>query len=227
MKVIIPLAGKGTRLRPHTHLKPKPLLQVAGQPVIRYVLEQLKDFGHVDEIIFITGHLKEQIEEYIHKEFPEFKSRFIEQEEQKGTAHAVELAKPYVDEDVLIVFVDTLFEADLAEIDRLPSDAAGIIWAKHVEDHEQFGVVVQDDKSFMTKIVEKPEEPISKLANIGVYYVRDYKLLFEGIDSILQKSPGQGGEYVLTDAFQYMIDNGAKIKVAEVQGWYDCGKLQT
>ncbi|MDB4909626.1 MAG: Nucleotidyl transferase [Gemmatimonadetes bacterium] len=223
MKVIIPLAGKGTRLRPHTHLTPKPMLKVAGKPVISYLLDDLKSLGGIEQIIYITGHLKEKVEEYARREY-DFPAVFVEQTVQNGTATAVELARPYVDQPVLIIFVDTIFDADLSLVQN--TDADGIIWVKEVEDYQRFGVVVTDANGFMTKIVEKPSTPISKRANIGLYYIKNWKLLYEGISHVM-KQPSNKGEYYLTDAFQYMIDHGAKIKVVDVEGWYDAGKLDT
>lgn len=222
MKVIIPLAGKGTRLRPHTHVTPKPLVRVADKPVMSYILDDLEELG-VDEIVFITGYLKEKIEAYVGEAYPEFRATFVEQEVQNGTAGAVQLAEEYVDEDVLIIFVDTHFDADLSIVEELPEDEAGVIWVKEVEDYQHFGVVVTDQDGYMKRIVEKPQDPISKLANIGLYYIRDWKLLFEGIRHVMEGPMGVGGEYYLTDAFQYMIDHGAKIRTVEVEGWYDCG----
>jgi glucose-1-phosphate thymidylyltransferase len=125
-----------------------------------------------------------------------------------------------VHEPVLIIFVDTVFEADLTLINR--SDADGIIWAKEVEDYQRFGVVVTDDKGYMTKIVEKPDTPVSKLANIGLYYIKAVDSLWQGIDHVLAR-PKNKGEYFLTDAFQWMIEHGKRILTAEVGGWYDCG----
>jgi glucose-1-phosphate thymidylyltransferase len=223
MKVIIPLAGKGTRLRPHTHVTPKPLLKVAGRPVMSYILDDLQRLGTVEEIIYITGHLKEKVESYVREHY-DFPSVFIEQKIQDGTAGAIALAREYVDQPVLIIFVDTIFDADLS-VTRT-SEADGIIWTKEVEDYQRFGVVVTDSAGHMTRIVEKPSTPISKRANIGLYYVRNWRLLFEGIDWVLQQPKNQG-EYYLTDAFQYMIDHGATIDVVDVEGWYDAGKLDT
>ena len=223
MKVIIPLAGKGTRLRPHTYLTPKPMMKVAGKPVMSYVLDELKKLGNVEQIIYITGHLKEKVEEYARAEM-DVPSVFIEQKIQDGTAGAIALAREYVDQPVLVIFVDTIFDADLTKVKSV--DADGIIWVKEVEDYQRFGVVVTDKDGNMTKIVEKPKTPISRRANIGLYYVRNWKLLFEGIDWVLQQPKNQG-EYFLTDAFQYMIEKGAKIKVIDVQGWYDAGKIET
>jgi glucose-1-phosphate thymidylyltransferase len=223
MKVIIPLAGKGTRLRPHTHITPKPMLKVAGKPVMSYILEDLEKLGDVHQIIYITGHLKEKVEEFV-RGSSNIDSVFVEQKVQDGTAGAVALARDYVDEPVLIIFVDTIFDADLSVVKT--TDADGIIWVKEVEDYQRFGVVVTDKDGNMTQIVEKPKTPISKRANIGLYYIKNWKLLFEGIDHVL-KSPKHQGEYFLTDAFQYMIDKGAKIKVIDVEGWYDAGKIET
>ncbi|MGE0441917.1 MAG: sugar phosphate nucleotidyltransferase [Gemmatimonadales bacterium] len=222
MQVIIPLAGKGTRVRPHTHLVPKPMLKVAGRPVMDWVMDRVKELD-VSELIFITGHLKDQVEAYATNRYG-YPCRFIEQKVQDGTAGAINLARPYVREPVLIIFVDTVFEADLTLINR--TDADGIIWAKEVEDYQRFGVVVTDQQGYMTKIVEKPSTPISKLANIGLYYLRDTESLWGGIDHTLAAPPNKG-EYFLTDAFQWMIDRGRRILTAEVGGWYDCGKLDT
>ena len=223
MKVIIPLAGKGTRLRPHTHVTPKPMMRVAGKPVMSYVLDELRKLGGIEEIIYITGHLKEKVEDFARKSL-DVPSVFIEQKVQDGTAGAIALAREHVDQPVLIIFVDTIFDADLSVVNS--TDADGIIWTKEVEDYQRFGVVVTDESGNMTQIVEKPKEPISKRANIGLYYMKNWKLLFEGIDHVLA-APTNQGEYYLTDAFQYMIDKGAKIKVIDVEGWYDAGKIDT
>src|SRR5829696_8298227 len=222
MQVIIPLAGKGTRLRPHTHLTPKPMLKVAGRPVMDWVMDRLQGID-VTELIFITGHLKEQVEEFAREHY-KIPSRFIEQKVQDGTAGAVNLARPHVRGPVLIIFVDTVFEADLTLINR--TDADGIIWAKEVEDYQRFGVVVTDANGYMTRIVEKPSTPISRLANIGLYYIKATDSLWKGIDHVLA-NPANKGEWYLTDAFQWMIEHGKRILTAEVGGWYDCGKLST
>jgi glucose-1-phosphate thymidylyltransferase len=174
-------------------------------------------------MIFITGHLKDMIEQYAAAAY-DVPARFVEQKVQDGTAGAVRLARPFVDGPVMIIFVDTVFDADLALVDQVQAD--GIIWAKEVEDYQRFGVVVTDSDGYMERIVEKPSEPISRLANIGLYYIRDWKTLFDGIEATLAQ-PQHKGEWFLTDAFQYMIDNGKKLFTAEVQGWYDCGKVET
>ena len=223
MKVIIPLAGKGTRLRPHTHVTPKPMLRIAGKPVMDYVMDDVRKLGDVEQVIYVTGHLKEKVEAHARDDIG-LPAVFVEQAVQDGTAGAVNLARPYVDQPVLIIFVDTIFDADLSVINT--TDADGIIWVKEVEDYQRFGVVVTDADGNMTRIVEKPTEPISKRANIGLYYVRNWQLLYEGIAHVLTQ-PQNKGEYYLTDAFQYMIERGARIKVVDVEGWYDAGQLGT
>lgn len=226
MKAVIPLAGKGTRLRPHTYLTPKPLLRVGGKPVMSYILDDLQEMG-IEEIVFIIGYLGDVVKEYMAAEYPGIRPEYVVQEVQDGTAGAVKLAEPFIDDEVLILFVDTLFDADLSMAKRLDPEWSGVIWAKEVEDYQRFGVIVTDEEMAMTRIVEKPKEPISKLANIGLYYIRDHKLLFEGIHHTLDRPPGPGGEFFLTDAFQYMVDKGSKLLAAPVQGWYDCGKPDT
>lgn len=226
MKAVIPLAGKGTRLRPHTHHTPKPLLKVAGKPVLAYILDDLIDVG-VEEIVFIVGYLRDTVEEWIEAEYPQIRGHYVLQEVQDGTAGAVALAEPFIDDELLIVFADAVLEVDYDLARSLDSKYAGVIWAKEVEDYQRFGVIVTAEDGTMEKIVEKPAEPISKLANIGLYHIRDHELLYEGIRHTLDSPPGPSGEFYLTDAFQYMVDHGSKILTAPVRGWWDAGKPET
>src|SRR5437016_8398437 len=172
MKVIVPLAGKGTRLLPLTKRVPKPLVRVAGRPVMDYVMDAVRRAGlPVDELIVITGHLKDIVERYIvtHYEVP---AKFVEQKTLDGTAGAINLARPFVNGPVLIIFVDTLFDADLSLIRTVAAD--GILWAKEVEDYQRFGVIVTDQRGYMQSIVEKPSTPVSRLAHTGLYYIKDW-----------------------------------------------------
>jgi len=226
MKAVVPLAGKGTRLRPHTHHTPKALLKVAGKPVLAYILDDLRALG-VEEIVFIVGHLRQECEAWIDAGYPDIRSHYVLQEVQDGTAAAIALAEPYVDEDVLIMFPDAVLEVEYGLIGTLPADCAGVIWAKEVEDYQRYGVIVTNDDGTMAHIVEKPTEPVSKLANIGLYYIADHKLLFEGVRHTISADAGPGGEYYLTDAFQYMVDRGSRIMTAGVEGWWDAGKPET
>ncbi len=225
MKVILPLAGKGTRLLPLTKRVPKPLVRVAGRPVLDYVMDAIRDGGlEVEELIVVTGHLGDVVERHIRAQY-RVPARFVEQATLDGTAGAVSLARPYVDGPVLIVFVDTLFEADLSLVRT--ADADGVVWVKEVEDFRRFGVIVTDARGYMTRIVEKPSTPVSRLANIGLHYIRDWRALFDGIAHVLGQPPGTGGEYYLTDALQYMVDRGRRLLAAPARGWYDCGTVET
>jgi glucose-1-phosphate thymidylyltransferase len=226
MKAVIPLAGKGTRLRPHTHHTPKPLLKVAGKPVLAYILDDLVELG-VEEVVFVVGHLREAVEEWIRAEYPSLNGHYVLQAVQDGTAGAIALAEPYIDEEVLIIFADAVLEVDYGATKTLGAEYDAVIWAKEVEDYQRYGVIVTNEDGTMARIVEKPSEPVSKLANIGLYYVRDHELLFEGIHHTLASEPGPSGEFYLTDAFQYMVDQGDRLITAPVRGWWDAGKPET
>ncbi len=226
MQLVIPLAGLGTRLRPHTHLTAKPLIRVAGKEVIGHILDAVRSLG-VDEVIFIVSHFQSKIEDYLKREYAHLKPTFVVQNELKGTAHALKLVEPYIHEDVLIIFSDTIFNANLDVIRNLPADLAGIIWTKEVEDYQRFGVIVADENGFIKNIIEKPQEPISKLANIGLYYFRDWKLFFAGVNVVLNRPLLDVQEYHMIDAIQYMADKGAKLQTMEVEEWLDCGKIET
>jgi glucose-1-phosphate thymidylyltransferase len=220
MKVIIPVAGAGTRMRPHTHSKQKAILPVAGKPMIDHIMEKILPL-HPTEVIFITGHLRQRFEKYVHEQYDsKVKVTCIEQQELSGTASAIWLAKSAFDEDVLIDFADTLFDADLSAIKHSKDDA--VIWAKEVEDPRRFGVIVVDKDGYATRMVEKPKEFVSNLANIGLYWIRNTKLLAEGIEHVFKSTPA-GKEFYLTEAFIYMIAHHAKIKILTAEGWYDCG----
>src|SRR5207253_847681 len=211
MKVIVPLAGKGTRLLPLTKRVPKPLVRVAGRPVMDYVMDTVKGLD-LEELIVITGHLKDVVERYIVEHYP-VKATFVEQKTLDGTAGAINLARPYVHGPVLIIFVDTLFDADLSLTQT--SDADGILWAKEVEDYQRFGVIVTDRHGYMKTIGEKPSTPVSKLANIGLYYIEDWETLFDGIAHMLRRPPGSGGRYCLSYAFPDVVSRVVRSAVRD------------
>lgn len=222
MKIIIPMAGKGTRLYPHTYSRPKPLVRVAGKPILAHLLDKLLEID-IEEIIFITGDMEVLIRSYIETNYS-FKTRFIHQKDKLGPAHAISLAKKYVfGKDILIVFVDTVFEADLELINRCQSE--GIIWVHEVENPSRFGVVIKDGK-YIAKLKEKPKQPISKLAQIGLYYIKDSELFFKSIDYIIKNKMQQRNEYFLPPVFEKMIQEGAKLEAEIANGWYDCGTIQ-
>lgn len=219
MQVIIPLAGRGTRLQPHTFTKPKPLVTCADKPVLGHILDKLQNLP-VEDIVFIVGHLGEQIEEYVKPHY-DFKAHYVVQEELKGQAHAIRLTREYIHGPVLIIFVDTLFEANLSDLDTLPAD--GLIFVKEVEDPRRFGVATVDAQGYVTRFVEKPSTPVSNLAVVGVYYIRDAQALFDAIDDLIERDIQTKGEYFLADALELMIQRGKKLKARTIDVWEDCG----
>jgi glucose-1-phosphate thymidylyltransferase len=222
MKVIIPLAGFGTRLRPHTYTKPKPLVRVAGKPVLGHILDKLTGLP-IEETIFVVGYLGDQIREYVSANYT-FPARYVEQKELKGQAHALHLTADYVSGPVLIVFVDTIFEADLSTL--ADEQADGVIYVKEVDDPRRFGVVIAENGR-ITRLVEKPTTPVSNLAVIGVYYVKNSALMLECIAELVERDIKTQGEYFLAGAFQLMIDRGARFVAHTVDVWEDCGKPET
>lgn len=223
MKVIIPLAGFGTRLRPHTYTKPKPLINVAGKPVLGHLLDKLKGLN-IAEIVFIVGYLGEQIETYVSANY-NFKAHYIEQKELLGQAHAIHLAKDLVDGPTIVLFVDTLFEADLGRLQQEQSD--GVIYVKEVEDPRRFGVTLVNQQGYITKLIEKPDSMQDNLAVIGLYYVKDIQRLMQAIELLMARNLQTKGEFYLADALQLMLDDGAKLRPEEVKVWLDCGQPDT
>lgn len=219
MKAVILLAGLGTRLRPHTYSRPKPLVNVAGKPVLGHILDGMANLD-LSEIIFIVGYLGEQIQAYVTREYPQLNSRFVIQEEMRGQAHAIALAKEYVDQPVLIIFGDTIWETDWTRLQRVKAD--GLIYVHQVSDPRRFGVVTLEHGA-VTRFVEKPDTPISNLAVVGVYYFKAWQKLMRAIDEVISHNIQTKGEYYLADAMQRMIEEGAKLEAEEITVWEDCG----
>ncbi len=223
MKVIIPLAGFGTRLRPHTYSRPKPLINVAGKPVLGHLLDRLKGLP-IDEYVFIVGYLGEQIEAYVREHYGDKPSRYFEQKELNGQSPAIYLAKEAIEGPVLILFVDTIFEADLSFLAE--TEAEAIAFVKQVEDPRRFGVAVTDERGIVQRFVEKPDSMENKLAVIGMYYIRDSQALLEAIETQLREGLQTKGEYYLADAFQLMIERGTQFQVHAVDTWLDAGTAE-
>jgi glucose-1-phosphate thymidylyltransferase len=223
MNVIIPLAGFGTRLRPHTYTRPKPLINVAGRPVLGHILDKLEDLD-VKEIVFIVGYLGEQVKAFV-DECYDFKTHYVEQKELLGQAHAIYLAKDLLEGPTVILFVDTLFEANLKRLDNEASD--GVIYVKEVKDPRRFGVTLVNEEGYITRLIEKPSSMKDNLAVIGLYYVKDVQRLMGAIKVLMDKNIQTKGEFYLADALQLMIDDGAVLKPEPVRVWLDCGKPET
>jgi glucose-1-phosphate thymidylyltransferase len=222
MKIVIPLAGFGKRLRPHTYTKPKPLVNVAGKPILGHILDKLEGLN-IEEIVFIVGYLGEQIEEYVEANYS-FPTRYIEQKELLGQAHAIYLAREVLSGPLVIIFVDTIFDKDLTPL--LHEQADGVIYVKEVEDPRRFGVVIVED-GYITQLIEKPDSVENNLAVIGLYYIKEGQALLDCIADLMARDIKTQGEFFLADAFQLMIDQGAKFRAERVDVWEDCGKPET
>lgn len=227
MKVILPVAGKGTRLRPHTHTKAKSLVHVAGKTVLEHIISRLVPL-QISDYIFIIDENGSQIQEFMQKTFPQLRCHYITQQERKGPAHAVWLAAPQISagDDLLVVFNDTIFDADLSRIPALCSDCDGLIYSKEVEDYQRFGVnVVQDGR--IVNMVEKPDTPVSRLAQVGLYYLKDGRRFMDYLTATIEAGDLVKGEYYLPAVFMRMIADGCKLKAPEIDAWLDCGKPET
>jgi len=224
MKVIIPLAGFGTRLRPHTYTKPKPLINVAGKAVLGHILDKFTTV-QVDEFIIVHGYLGEQIQDYMTSQYPQYRARFVEQRELVGQADAILRCRPFVSGPVLIVFVDTLFEADLSGLAQEKAD--GVIYVKEVQDPRRFGVAVVGPDGHITRFVEKPDSMDNRLAVIGMYYLKNSIALMGACQELMDRNLQTKGEYFLADALNLMIEAGVKLRTQTVDVWEDCGKPET
>jgi len=223
VKIILPMAGFGTRLRPHTWDVPKPLVPLAGKTMIDHVFERLLPLDP-EEIICIVGYLGDQIEDYIKAHYT-VPTRFVVQPEMRGQAQAIALTKGLVEGDALIMFADTIFEADFRPLRDLRAQGRdGAIYVKEIDDPRRFGIAVIDEAGVATQLVEKPEHPVSNLALVGIYYFADSAALYDAIDTLIASGKMLKGEYFLADAVQVMIDRGSRLQTFPIPVWEDCGK---
>lgn len=226
MRIIIPMAGMGKRMRPHSLFIPKPLIPVAGKPIVQHLVKDIvKICGEdVEEIAFVIGHFGEAVEKQLIgiAESVGAKGSIFYQEEALGTAHAILCAKEALKGHVVVAFADTLFKADFT----LNTEEEGIIWVQKVEDPRPFGVVKINDEGFITDFVEKPEEFVSDLAIIGIYYFRDGENLRNELQFLIDNNILDKGEFQITNALENMKNKGVKIKPGEVSEWLDCGNYQ-
>lgn len=221
MRVMILTAGLGTRLRPHTYSKPKPLVSVAGKPVLAHIIDDLLELP-LDELICVTGYLGNQIEDFVRSHYSQLKLRFLVQPEMRGQADAIYLAQDLTG-PLLVVFGDGLVEINKQRLVEHPDE--GVIFCKEVDDPRRFGVVVVEDGR-ITRLVEKPSEPISNLAVAGFYYVPEAHRLMEAIAHIMEHGIQIKGEYYLADALQVMIERGEVMRAEVVPMWRDCGTIE-
>ncbi len=224
MKAIIPVAGAGTKLRPHTYTQPKALIPLAGKTILSINVDQLHEAG-INDFIFIVGYLGEKIQDYIKSKYPQLTCHFIFQNERKGTAHAIDLAKQIVgDDEVFIALGDTICEYNIEEVLASSQSMLGI---KKVDDPRNFGVAEVDDKGYIIRVVEKPAIPKSNMALVGLYKIKNSKVLFACLDKIITNNIKSHNEFNLTDALECMIEQGEKFSTFKVENWFDCGKKET
>lgn len=223
MHAIIPVAGVGSRLRPHTYTLPKVLLNVAGKPILGHILDKLLAEG-ITSASIIVGYMGQKVEEYVRAHYS-FDVRFIQQNDRQGLGHAIYLAKDALESDqpALIILGDTIFDVDLRPVLSGGYSSLGV---KTVEDPRRFGVV-ETHGTFATQLVEKPENPASNLVIVGLYFIYNPRLLARCLHDLVDAGTRTRGEYQLTDALQMMIDRGEKFTTFNVDGWYDCGKPET
>ncbi|WP_157151883.1 sugar phosphate nucleotidyltransferase [Brachyspira sp. SAP_772] len=226
MKVIIPAAGEGTRLRPHTITKPKPILPIAGSTIIDFIMKEVLELEDLEEVIFIVGYLKDKMIDYLTSKYKDVKLTFVEQKEFRGLAHAVSLTREHIKDDdkLFIILGDTIFKLNLSAIVAKNENALGVC---EVDNPSRFGVALLDSNGVITKLIEKPKEPVSNLALTGMYNIVSSKELFDAIDYIIKNDIKTKNEYQLTDALEYMIQNGSIFKTFKLDGWYDCGEKNT
>ncbi|REE05990.1 sugar phosphate nucleotidyltransferase [Marinoscillum furvescens] len=223
MNLIVPMAGKGKRLRPHTLTVPKPLIPIAGKPIVQRLVEDIAAVTPepIEKIGFVVGDFGEETEKELLQiaEAVGARGYIFYQEEALGTAHAVHCAREIMQGKVTVAFSDTLFKANF----KLNTEDGGIIWVKQVDDPSAYGVVNLDQDGVITEFVEKPKEPVSALAIIGIYYFKEGEKLREQLDYIIDNDVRAGGEYQLTTALENLKQDGVKFTTGAVDAWLDCG----
>jgi glucose-1-phosphate thymidylyltransferase len=224
MKAIIPVAGAGTKLRPHTYTQPKALIPLAGKTVLSIIVDQLKDAG-INEYIFIVGYLGEKIQDFVKSIYPDITAHFVYQNDRQGIGHAVRLTRSIVSGDeIFIVLGDTICDYDVKEVINNPSSMIGV---KKVDDPRNFGVAELDSDNAIHHVVEKPQIPKSNMALVGIYKIRESDQLFQCLETNIKSGIKTHGEYNITDAIDCMIKAGANFKAFKVDSWFDCGRRET
>ena len=226
LKIAIPMAGHGTRLRPHTWSKPKPLLSLAGKTTLDFVLDQFKSVPPEFDVeyVFILGGMGEQIKAYMTEKHPDKKVHYVVQQVMRGQSDALYLAREHLHGKMLMAFSDTLLETDLSFLRDDPSD--GVALVQPVPDPRRFGVASLDASGRVTRYVEKPSDTSNNLAVVGFYYFRKAEELMRAIEEQVRRDTALKGEYYLTDALNIMLEWGAVMRVEQVSTWLDAGTIQ-
>ncbi len=227
LTILVPMAGLGTRLRPHTWSKPKPLVTVAGKTVLGHVLDmfsRLPDCLDVD-MVFIVGYLADQAESYIRENYPYIKAHFVVQEEMRGQSHAIYLARQYVDGPAIVAFVDTLIETDLGFLANEQAEAVACV--KQVADPRRFGVAEVGPDGWVRRLIEKPRDMSNNLAMVGFYYFKRSEDLLSAIEEQMERGIMLTSEYFLADAVNIMLEHGLRMRTQPVSVWLDAGTPET
>ncbi|MBL7741522.1 MAG: NTP transferase domain-containing protein [Chitinophagaceae bacterium] len=224
MKAIIPVAGAGTKLRPHSYTQPKALIPLAGKTVLSIIIDQLREAG-IHEFIFIVGYLGDKIRDYVEARYPDLHAHYVQQIDRQGIGHAINLARGIVNNDeVFVVLGDTICEYDVKEVVNSPDSMLGV---RKVDDPREFGVAEMDDDGYIDHVVEKPQIPKSNMALVGIYKIKESEMLFHCLENNFVQGLRTHGEYSLTDALDCMLQKGAKFKPFKVDSWFDCGRKET
>lgn len=224
--VIIPAAGVGTRLRPHTHTLPKALLHVAGKPILGHILDRLQALPDLGPVWLVVGFRGDQVRDYVQSDY-DLDFRFVEQTELRGLGHAIHCALSEIpnDDPLLVILGDTILDLDLAAFMSGGDDALGV---KEVADPRRFGVVeLAADGRYIKRLVEKPSNPPSNLAVIGLYGIHHTRLLRNALNDVVAGGTTTAGEIQITDALQLMVERGSRMRAVSVDGWFDCGNFET
>ena len=219
---VVPVAGMGTRLRPHTYTYPKVLLTVGDKPIIGHILDDLSAAG-IKKVCMVVGYLGEKIKEYVAKNYKHLQVSYVAQDEQKGLGHAIWLTRRCVTGPVLVILGDTILDADLSKFMTSKQDSIAV---KRVEDPRRFGVV-EVKGGYISAMIEKPEKPRTNLAIVGIYSFHNSSLLYNSLEKLVDSGKTTKGEIQFTDAMALMVKDGGKIKPVPIDGWYDCGKPGT
>ncbi len=228
LKIVIPMAGWGTRMRPHTWSKPKPLVSVAGKTSLEHLLDMFKTLPDPDntEYVFILGpYLGEmQIPPFIKEHYPNLKAHFVVQHEMKGQSHALALAREYLHGPMIMCFSDTLMETDFSFLAK--EEADGVAWVMPVEDPRRFGVAEEGSDGWVKRFIEKPQSMENNLVVVGCYYMKSADRLLAAIDDQMERGVMLKNEYFLTDAISIMIEGGAKVRTNKISTWLDTGTIE-
>lgn len=224
MKAIIPVAGVGTKLRPHSYTQPKALIPLAGKTILGIIVDQLKEAG-IQEFIFVVGHLGEKIENFVKDHYPDITAHYVQQTDRQGVGQAILLTRELVGEDeIFIVLGDTICEYDIQSV---VSESKSMIGLRKVEDPRDFGVAEVNENGCIERVVEKPQIPKSNLALVGIYKIKETAALFNCLENNISQGLRSHGEYSLTDALDCMIGQGVVLKSFKVENWFDCGRKET